>query len=78
MQKDTNWGLQFKNKIAQNLEFLYQGLSRSFATTLERLEVRGRWESHLRYADLSDLFIGHSGSTYWIKKDSEKTDFLQS
>jgi hypothetical protein len=28
--------------------------------------------SDLGYADYSEYFIGHSGSTYWRKKDSEK------
>ena len=31
--------------------------------------------SDLGYADFSEWFIGHSGSTYWTKKDSEKTGF---
>jgi hypothetical protein len=30
--------------------------------------------SDLGYADFSEYFIGHSGSTYWTKKDSEKAE----
>jgi hypothetical protein len=30
--------------------------------------------SDLGYADYSEYFIGHSGSTYWRKKDSEKAE----
>jgi integrase len=33
--------------------------------------------SDLGYADFSEWFIGHSGSTYWTKKDSEKADISQ-
>jgi hypothetical protein len=32
--------------------------------------------SDLGYADYSEYFIGHSGSTYWRKKDSEKADIF--
>jgi hypothetical protein len=28
--------------------------------------------SDLGYADFSEWYIGHSGSTYWTKKDSKK------
>jgi hypothetical protein len=28
----------------------------------------------LGYADYSEWFIGHSGSTYWRKKDNEKAE----
>ena len=30
--------------------------------------------SDLGYADFSEWFIGHSGSTYWTKNDSEKAE----
>ena len=30
----------------------------------------------LGYADYSEYFIGHSGSTYWRKKDSEKAEIF--
>jgi hypothetical protein len=30
--------------------------------------------SNLGYADYSEYFIGHSGSTYWSMKDSEKAE----
>ncbi|MGH9980015.1 MAG: hypothetical protein ACRD6U_00505 [Nitrososphaeraceae archaeon] len=30
----------------------------------------------LGYADYSEWFIGHSGSTYWRKKDSEKAEIF--
>jgi integrase len=33
--------------------------------------------SDLGYADYSEYFIGHSGSTYWRKKDSEKADIFR-
>jgi integrase len=33
--------------------------------------------SDLGYADFSEWFIGHSGSTYWTKKDSEKADIFR-
>jgi hypothetical protein len=33
--------------------------------------------SDLEYADFSEWFIGHSGSTYWTKKDSEKTEIFR-
>jgi hypothetical protein len=33
--------------------------------------------SDLRYADFSSWFIGHSGSTYWTKKDSEKAGIFR-
>jgi hypothetical protein len=33
--------------------------------------------SDLGYADFSEWFIGHSGSTYWRKKDSEKADIFR-
>jgi integrase len=33
--------------------------------------------SDLGYADFSEWFIGHSGSTYWTKKDSEKTEIFR-
>jgi integrase len=33
--------------------------------------------SDLGYADFSDWFIGHSGSTYWTKKDSEKAELFR-
>jgi integrase len=33
--------------------------------------------SDLGYADYSDYFIGHSGSTYWRKKDSEKAELFR-
>ena len=32
--------------------------------------------SDLGYADYSEWFIGHSGSTYWRKKDNEKADIF--
>jgi hypothetical protein len=32
--------------------------------------------SALGYADFSEWFIGHSGSTYWTKKDSEKAEIF--
>jgi hypothetical protein len=32
--------------------------------------------SDLGYADYSEYFIGHSGSTYWCKKDSEKAELF--
>ena len=32
--------------------------------------------SDLGYADFSEWFIGHSGSTYWTKKDSEKAEIF--
>ena len=33
--------------------------------------------SDLDYADYSEYFIGHSGSTYWRKKDSEKAELFR-
>jgi hypothetical protein len=33
--------------------------------------------SNLSYADYSEYFIGHSGSTYWRKKDSEKAEIFR-
>ena len=33
--------------------------------------------SDLGYADYSEYFIGHSGSTYWRKKDSEKAGLFR-
>ena len=33
--------------------------------------------SDLGYADYSEYFIGHSGSTYWHKKDSEKAEIFR-
>ena len=33
--------------------------------------------SDLWYADFSEWFIGHSGSTYWTKKDSEKAEIFR-
>jgi integrase len=33
--------------------------------------------SDLGYSDYSEWFIGHSGSTYWRKKDSEKGEIFQ-
>ena len=30
--------------------------------------------SDLGYQDFSEYFIGHSGSTYWTKKESEKAE----
>jgi len=33
--------------------------------------------SNLGYADYSEYFIGHSGSTYWRKKESEKADIFR-
>jgi integrase len=32
--------------------------------------------SDLGYSDFSEWFIGHSGSTYWTKKDSEKAEIF--
>ena len=32
--------------------------------------------SDLGYCDYSEWFIGHSGSTYWTKKDSEKAEIF--
>ncbi|HET7284752.1 MAG TPA: hypothetical protein VFI70_08710, partial [Nitrososphaeraceae archaeon] len=32
--------------------------------------------SDLGYADFSEYFIGHAGSTYWTKKDSEKAEIF--
>ena len=32
--------------------------------------------SDLGYSDFSEYFIGHSGSTYWRKKDSEKAEIF--
>ena len=29
------------------------------------------------YADFSEWFIGHSGSTYWRKKESEKAELFR-
>jgi hypothetical protein len=31
----------------------------------------------LGYADYSEWFIGHAGSTYWRKKDSEKAEIFK-
>ena len=33
--------------------------------------------SDLGYADYSEWFIGHSGSTYWTKKDNEKAELFK-
>jgi hypothetical protein len=33
--------------------------------------------SKLGYAEYSEYFIGHSGSTYWRKKDSEKAELFR-
>jgi integrase len=33
--------------------------------------------SDVGYADYSEYFIGHSGSTYWRKKDSEKAEIFR-
>ena len=33
--------------------------------------------SDLGYGDYSEWFIGHSGSTYWRKKESEKSDLFR-
>jgi hypothetical protein len=33
--------------------------------------------SDLGYADFSEWFIGHSGSRYWTKKDSEKAEIFR-
>ncbi len=33
--------------------------------------------SDLGYADFSEWFIGHSGSTYWTKKDSDKAEIFR-
>jgi hypothetical protein len=33
--------------------------------------------SDLGYSDYSEWFIGHSGSTYWRKKESEKAELLE-
>ena len=33
--------------------------------------------SDLGYTDYSEYFIGHSGSTYWRKKDSEKAELFR-
>ena len=33
--------------------------------------------SDLGYQDFSEYFIGHSGSTYWIKKESEKGEIFR-
>ena len=33
--------------------------------------------SDLGYADYSEWFIGHAGSTYWRKKDSEKAEIFK-
>jgi hypothetical protein len=32
--------------------------------------------SDLGYFDFSEYFMGHSGSTYWRKKDSEKAEII--
>jgi hypothetical protein len=33
--------------------------------------------SDLGYSDFSEWFIGHSGSTYWTKKDSDKGEIFR-
>ncbi|HEX7142081.1 MAG TPA: hypothetical protein VF222_06355 [Nitrososphaeraceae archaeon] len=33
--------------------------------------------SDLGYADYSEWFIGHAGSTYWRKKDNEKAEIFK-
>jgi integrase len=33
--------------------------------------------SDLGYSDFSEYFIGHSGSTYWAKKDADKAEIFQ-
>ncbi len=33
--------------------------------------------SDLGFADFSEWFIGHSGSTYWTNKDSEKAEIFR-
>jgi hypothetical protein len=33
--------------------------------------------SDLGYSDYSEYFIGHSGSTYWCKKESEKAELFR-
>ena len=33
--------------------------------------------SDLGYSEYSEWFIGHSGSTYWRKKDNEKAEIFQ-
>jgi hypothetical protein len=33
--------------------------------------------SDLGYGDYSEWFIGHSGSTYWLKKESEKAELFK-
>ena len=33
--------------------------------------------SDLGYGDYSEWFIGHSGSTYWRKKESEKAELFR-
>ncbi|MGB8023441.1 MAG: hypothetical protein WCF06_03885, partial [Nitrososphaeraceae archaeon] len=33
--------------------------------------------SDLGYFDFSEYFIGHAGSTYWTKKDSDKAEIFR-
>jgi hypothetical protein len=33
--------------------------------------------SDLGYQDFSEYFIGHSGSTYWTKRESEKVEIFR-
>jgi hypothetical protein len=73
----------YQDSRTPNPDFLYDDFSKSFVRTLDRSGKGNREDGNQRrreitfqfdlgYADFSEWFIGHSGSTYWTKKDSEK------
>ena len=54
-------------KVLKGVEITLHSFRRFVKTTI----------SELGYADFSEWFRGHSGSTYWTKKDSEKAEIFR-
>ena len=56
--------------------YLHYNLSRKITLHSFRRFVKSTI-SDLGYSDYSEWFIGHAGSTYWQKKDSEKAEIFK-
>jgi integrase len=79
-----NLYFEFAKLFAKTLDSMGKG-DRKHGGSYRRREITlhsfGRFVkttiSHLGYSDFSEWFIGHSGSTYWCKKESEKTELFR-
>jgi integrase len=73
----------FSTSFAQTLDRMGRGMREDGNNKRRRITLHSFRRfvkttiSDLGYQDFSEYFIGHSGSTYWTKKESEKAEIFQ-